>query len=395
MHDIDRMRRLKAIMDGNRARAGPTADIRPASGMVGQDCEGYVPDAGASRQIRVAVRRTIDEDIGPGSYDPEVPLLSHVPRLFPHDRETDLANRSVKPGPVEHQRRPKSTKLIHNLIPSPPYPRPEPPHDGDLTHPSWLRQPPKLVPHATHPETKFRPGIQTPQFLSESRRVLWCTRFTAPSPVMHAWQQPFITGLDNESSVPFKSRVDRFALPGPFPPPSTAYTISDLFGTSPTKGLHKLSTRKPREPAVTPDGTQYAAEIITRPNPERHSPAFMHVIDRFADGPFRSPAATEYTIDRDITAHTHKPAVHTREPFPAVEWDVLPQRQSPGVGSYDTPTPPISHGYISQLGRTSHDVKEDRPLGFRTLHSSLIRRSYNMKYYSPPRESPAVSFQNK
>jgi hypothetical protein len=292
----------------------------------------------------------------------------------------------VKPGPLEYPRRPKSTKLIHDLIPSAPYPRPEAPHDGDLTHPSWLRQPPKFVPHATHPDTKFKPGIETPQFLSESRRVLWCTRFTAPSPVMHASQQPFVGGLDNESSVPFKSRIDRFALPGPFPPPSTAYTIPDLFGASQTKELRKPPTRRPRDPAVTPDGAQYAAQIITRPNPARHSPAFMQDIDRFADGPFRSPAPTEYTVDRDITAGTHKPAMHAREEFPAVEWDVIPQRQSPGVGSYVIPPAPVKPAYVSRIGRSPPDLKEDRPLGFRTLHSSLIRRSYNMKYYRLPRE---------
>jgi hypothetical protein len=354
--------------------------------MVGQSCEGYVPVESTSRLVRVAVRPLIHEDVGPGYYDPFMPTaLASAASVNCHDRNTDPANYAVRPGPCDYPAQPRPTQMVHNLKPSAPYPVSPPPLGGSLAHPSWLPQPTAVIPKATHPNTKFRPSVSNRMFLSKSGRELWHSTVLAPSPVIHTAQRKFVTDDYDEKSVAFNSRIDRFDLPGPFPPPCTAYTLPDKFGESPTKVMKKPYSLQPIPTEVTPDGAQYAREIVNRPDTKHGSPQFLTSDDRFADRAFKTPAPDAYDIDRDITEGSHKPQVKKRTKWIARQWDYTAARETPAAGEYDCrPTWGEGRAYISTIGHNPYDIGEERPLAFRTRHSSLIRKSYNVHYWDVP-----------
>jgi hypothetical protein len=382
MYDVDRVKRLKAILDRHRpVNKTADTDVRPSSGMVGQSCEGYVPVQSSTRLVRVAVRPLNEDDLGPGYYEAFMPTGMNAASVNCHDRNTDPANYAVKPGPCEYPHQPRETQMIHDLKPTAPYPVTPPPLGGSLVHNSWMPQPPTFIPQATHPQVKFRPTMSSRMFLSKLGRELWSPPPLAPSPVIHTAQGKFGPEESWEQSSAFKSRIDRFAIPGPFPPPCTAYSLPDRFGESNTRIMRQPYEMQPLPKEVTPGPPQYAAPIVTPPDVSHQSPEFLEVFDRFADPAFKTPSPDAYSIDRDITKGTSKPVVKKRTDWPAVEWDYTAAKYNPPSGAYDC-RPKWGEGsaYISTIGHRPYDEKEDRPLAFRTLHSSMIRKSHNSHY---------------
>jgi hypothetical protein len=177
---------------------------------------------------------------------------------------------------------------------------------------------------------------------------------------------------------------DRFAINGPFPPPCTAYDIPDTFGDSNTKLIYPAAHVRHPPPEITPDGAQYAAPIVHYPDTSHQNTQFMTRRDRFEDLSFKTPSPADFRLSRDITKGTHKMSVHIRASCPATEWDNIPQKETPAAGTYlALPPERIRAGYISVVGHNPYDEKDDRPLAFRTPHSSLLKKSFNSHYFKP------------
>jgi hypothetical protein len=385
MYDRERIQRLKEIIGRHHAvNATADADIRPTSGMLGQSCQGFVPAEGTNRNVRICVRPLTPEDMGPGYYDPFMPTSLRTAKLYSHPHDTDPGNYSVKPGPADYPNKPHPTQLIHNLKPSAPPPVPDPPLGGTLEHPSWLPRPPAPLPQATHPEVHFKTGINTPNFVAGTRREIFPYKFRAPSSVVHTAQKKFIADESEETSLPFKSRVDRFADRLSETPPPTAYTLPDKFGESQTK-LIVLKPNRPKSRRVSKkvEPVHYPEpSIIHPPDASHQNTQFMTKRDRFEDASFRTPAPTEYTIDREIGRSARQTKIHKRSRLSkAQQWDYVPQQETPAVGQYDGDRNwKGKAGYISTIGHRPYDAQEDRPLAFRTRHSSLVKKSFNARY---------------
>jgi hypothetical protein len=175
---------------------------------------------------------------------------------------------------------------------------------------------------------------------------------------------------------------DRFAENIDYPPPSTAYYIPETLGSSNAKLIYPPAMVRHAPPEITPDGAQYAAPVVQPPVTGYSSSQFQTTRDRFEDTSFRTPAPSDYTISRDITEGTHKFEIRCRHPDPAHEWDNIPQRETPGPAQYDIqPKERIKSGRIANTGHHAYDEIEDRPLAFRTPHSSMLRKSFNAHYF--------------
>jgi hypothetical protein len=397
MYDPDRVRRLKEIMDRHAIlKASQDTDERPASGMVGQNCAGYVPDVNSGRLVRIAGPVLSEEILGPGLYDPLMPTAVHAVKISRNRRVTDLANYNIKPGPADYPDKPGPTRLQHNLVPGPAYQLGPPPVSGDLEHPSWLPNVPKTPPPICLSRIHFKPGLSSHEFRDATARELWPPKMMTPSPTAHD------PGHLPISRFPFRGKrrkpktspafsfqegydpEDRFAINGPFPPPCTAYDIPDRFGESKSKLMYPAAKIRHPPPEITPDGAQYAAPVVHLPDTSHQSTQFMTTRDRFEDTSFKTPGPADFTISRDITLGRPKTGVRIRAPRPANEWDHIPQKETPAVGEYVTLTPDrVTAGYISVIGHHPYDEKEDRPLAFRTTHSTLVKKSFNSHYFKP------------
>lgn len=385
MYDPDRMKRIQNILDNHTKRKATSAlnpDPRPPSAMVGQyNCEGYIPD-NQGNLVRVIAEVTDDDWVGPGSYDPTMPTaLTKNVKISNNSRRTDLCNYSVKPGPCDYIKKPKDTKMHHRLHYLSPPPTPPAPLGGSLEHPDWVKYPPTSFPHARYPETQFNGDIHTPQFMSGTHRELFPIRFITPSPTSHAPQpQPPIYTEEDENTV-FKSKAERFEIKGPFTPASTTYTLPDDFGKSQTKLIKKPITIKKAPPPEYPEPTQYAPEsIINPPNLKVKDYAFRTKTERFADPKFVTPSPVDYETEKDPPARNNW--IHPKLPRPGSEWDDIPTKYTPPAGQYETPVKWCQKdGYISTIGHNPYDIPEERPLAFRTQHSTLIRKSFNARYF--------------
>ena len=71
--------KLKAAVDYYEQKLGKNFDRRPTSGMVGQRCLGFVEDSNGNF-IRIVPEMKTEDDIGPGSYNPEKPPLE-IPQV--------------------------------------------------------------------------------------------------------------------------------------------------------------------------------------------------------------------------------------------------------------------------------------------------------------------------
>jgi hypothetical protein len=155
-----------------------------------------------------------------------------------------------------------------------------------------------------------------------------------------------------------------------------------MFGASNTKLIFPPAEIRHKEPEITPAGDQYAPPVVQPPDTRHPNTQFMTRKDRFEDKSFKTPAPPVYSIKRDITQGTHKMSMRWRHPFLAAQWDNIPQLETPPPGEYtELPKERVRAGYISVIGHHPYDEKEDRPLAFRTQHSSLVNRSFNSHYF--------------
>ncbi|OHT17089.1 hypothetical protein TRFO_41299 [Tritrichomonas foetus] len=392
MYDEGRMARIKELMAKHKKPKSyipsyhGVIDTRPASGMVGQNCDGYIQDQ-SGKLVRIANDVTTSDWVGPGSYDPIIPSNAKKIRISSNSNRLKVKLFNKTPAPGKYTPVYKDTRIHHSLSGSDPMPLPDPPMGGNMEHPSWLPKEPVKISQALqmmHPNTTFKTELSSHQFSSNSNREIFSTKFISPSPVIHSKQKSLVEFDDSVPSPAFVDKVDRFKPLQTYGPAPTTYTLPEIFGDAPGKRIMMPIEvkRKPENP--TPDATTYATEIIQKVKTDHKSPQFLSKKDRF-DSSFNSnPSPDAYTIRRNTAALAPKHTIRIRTSLPSQSWDYTPAREAPGVGQYsplfssDTTRPRM--GYISQIGRRTYERKEDRPLAFRTTHSSLLQKSFNARY---------------
>lgn len=389
MYDLKRMERLKAIME-RHSNVSPSnrIDTRPASGMVGQRCDGYVQDQ-SGRLIRVAEAPRNSSFVGPGSYDPKKPSSTHAIKMSTSARKTILWNASPNPGPCDYCHEPKSTKYLHSIVRITEQPAPEPPLGGNLGPTSWGPPPPGHVSRRQHPNVHPKKDMRTSQFQSKTSREIFPQKYKSPGPVVHAKQRPpveFIADEDDEEEDGEKKHAERLIFTPSCAPCCTTYTLPDEFGkgrgTTIARPMDELYKAKP---FIMPDCAQYAGEVICGPaNKDVPSPSFRTRTQRFVDAKSDTPAPGDYEIGGDIRKDGKRQTIPVKRERRVEKWYDIPQRHTPAVGEYN-PYRPIrpKSGYISTIGHADQPItQEDHPLAFRTQHSSLIKKSYNARYFN-------------
>lgn len=416
MLDAPSMARLKQLIKKyKKPRSSFDVDTRPVSGMVGQKCEGFIQNENGGL-IRIAYEKNNDEQIGPGSYDPIYQSDKNIHSIRIQDKHNLQSKPDRTPSPGKYIPSYPNTRILHSIAYSSMPHTHQSKYEGEgpvITHPSWV---PNHLTGATakknikklrlsHPSYQFRSDLSTFQFSSNTRRNIFPKQFISPSPVLHAKQRPPVEFDPNFNSPVFADKTDRFKTSNLDTPSPAAYNISDTFGKAPTKiltpqsqiskndkDINKLSDgcfinqsnyikisdkNHPYQPS--PDPAMYAGPVIQTIDASHHSPQFEDKIERFKILTSDTPSPTLYNTDKNANiAPQHK--IRNRSSLPTDSW--CTSSDSPPVGSYNPKFErlPVKSGYISSIGRRSLDIKEDHPLAFRTMHSSLLKKSYNANY---------------
>lgn len=415
MLDAPSMARLKQLMSKyKKSKSSLAGDTRPVSGMVGQSCEGYIQDENG-KLIRIAYTEN-DDKIGPGTYDP---IYHEQKRKLPikiqdssHQTFKEAANRLPSPG--KYMPLNNDTRILHSIARRTVSRSSQSKHGSDgptITHPSWLPKSKLIIDdkgntknvRLSHPSLVFNTQLSTFQFSSNTRRNIFPKKFISPSPVLHAKQSPPVEFDPNSNSPAFADKTERFKVENQSTPSPTTYTISDTFGQAQTKilkspnendSIHKFTgscfddhnnfvkindKNNPYQP--TPDPAMYAGPVIQEINNSHPSPQFEDKVERFKKITSDTPPPDFYNANINaIIPPQHK--IRNRSSLPSESWCNTHASDAPPVGFY-SPKFIISQpksGYISSIGRKDFEPKEDRPLAFRTMHSSFLKKSYNVNY---------------
>ncbi|KAH0789198.1 hypothetical protein GPJ56_006868 [Histomonas meleagridis] len=346
--------------------------------MIGQECNGYIPDS-SGRLIRVLSEKKTDDFIGPGCYNPEIPHSSRSIKI-PNNRKRDsFINDQHTPSPCSYVHTSKSTKIPHMIKTSPPYPDSPAPLGISLAHEPWAKTQTRRFPYERFPRAKYKKEVFTRQFESNSKRDVFRQPYRSPGPASHSLQPDPIQKSTSSNSA-FKSKSDRFKESDSKTPSPAEYYIPDEFGHSQTKIITSPPTlilRKPKEVFETPSPGAYTPDIIHVPKGKRNR-VFISKDERFTDDNFKTPSPDQYNIQSNDAQNSL--SIHKRCNRCGYEWSYVPQKETPAVGSYNIRNEKIKDGYISTIGHDPYEKKEDRPMAFRTNHKSFIKKSYNARY---------------
>lgn len=329
-----------------------------------------------------------DSYVGPGYYNPLITETSNVKYTIPKGPRPGVVAKNENPGPAKYTKEPSSTRVPHKLFPSKPYPLDPTPISGDLTHPDWIPKAPTTFPSGRYPKAVFKDDLITSEFSSQTTREIFNEVHYGPSPTKYDTITEPIGGVEksDETDPIFKSRTERFPDDKRNIPAPDSYTIPDEFGKANTKQFkppnEKIAvlSRLLKEQKFTPDQIQYQPEIINKPNTKHKSAFFASKVPRDIPDREIKPPVGAYDINRD--SKIPQVDIRPRVKMNGREWDEIPQKSNPSCADYNVPPPkPNKGGYISKLGHNAYGApKPDRPLAFRTQHSSFIQKSYNARY---------------
>ena len=406
MFEVDEIQKLQKYVNKHNHNE---SEKYASGGICPSSCCGYLPQEDGSI-IRVEVEER-DSTPGPGQYNPVYP--SFLKQTFQYMKPTKTRSRE-KPTPssCDYTHQPKSTRLPHILHPTDPYPTDPPYMSGELPHPDWLYQEPVNPPknrfpkfdfHAEHNTTSqlcststrfskfhFRTDNMTSQFYSSSNRTLFpdlqrVSKLPSPDRYNPMKGMGSVEKYEKSSSQ-FMSEFNRFPPSTTIAPSPDAYTLPEVFGTAqttefvePNEKIEALSAMlKHRD--YTPEPLQYSPEIIKTPDKiNTPSPFFKSKVPRYQEPSFLTPPSTKYNISRK--SDTFAMDIRARTVKPGDEWYETSIKDTPNCTSYN-----ISRnldrkgGYISNTGHNVYESKPDYPLAFRSVHSSLIKPSYNIHY---------------
>lgn len=361
-----------------------SADSRPATGMVGQKCLGYVTDEYGTL-IRIAPSEKDPDAIGPGTYNPEKPstFRKNIKISSNNDRST-WSRLGTKPGPASYHIQENSTKIPHRLDSRAKDREVEPFLSGNLAHTSWISKRTSPIPKRRFPQVKFRKGHQSPAFASkQSRELFKMPNDEQPEPQPVPYKEPEVS--DVSYSI-FKREIPRFAESStPTPSPCHYSLPNDLF-SGPAYSLEPIMAdflrhehwRKKDD--VVPGPGYYNTEEKKPKKPE--NPVFASKIPREVKREEWVPPPGSYEVDietDDKIAMSIKKRITRKD----TDWTRTTVTDAPDPGNYEVKNRgKVKGGVMNTSGNRNYWPKtEDHKLAFSTPHSSLIKRTYNSKYY--------------
>ncbi|OHT08933.1 hypothetical protein TRFO_22351 [Tritrichomonas foetus] len=383
------------------------SDSRPTTGMVGQRCLGFIPDS-QGNLIRVIPEIKGEESIGPGSYNPEKPRSkSRGVSISPNSKRTNfIHNDKLKIGPQSYVTAPKPTKYKHQIRI----------HDnskdrhvflsGNLEHQNWIQKSASPQPRCRFPATKFaydqnQQAKPSSVFISKQKREIFVSEPDTTEIKYIPYQRP---NLQDAADNVFKQNLRRtFDDPSTPVPAPCAYTLPDTMGKGKAFDLshswdyvtypEEYDVNRPGKKINTPGPGAYEIDI-KRKISKKNSPAFANKIPRYKDFEYDddnpSPASYNIVNIKSFNENEDKIPLSLRgtSDRPQTSWNRTSLDDTPSPCDYN---PGRS---ISTMGNKNKGVKikgnskkayipkqEDHEFAFSTQHSSMIKRTYNAKYY--------------
>lgn len=388
---MEKQNKLSNIIDYYEKRLEDSTDNRPTTGMVGQHCLGFVQDS-KGKLIRIIPEIKGEEYIGPGSYNPEKPKNNRkAAKISSNSKRTNFIKKdTTKLGPQSYNcNLPKSTKYQHQLRNNDRSPHIEPFKSGNQEHKAWVGNSPKNLPRRRFPATHFRENTPSSFFASKQKRELFPVPPDETEPKFVPYQRPTTEGC---SSAVFKNQIPRtFDDPTTMSPAPCTYTLPETIGREPkthdmSPSWVDINSKKDKEffssKINTPGPGYYDTEEKKKKRPM--NPVFANKIPRYRafeyDDSKPTPCTYEVTKQNDkkipitltTTGKTHE-----------LSWNRTTYDEIPGPGSY-SPTSSNHKKAVQIKGHSNVSYltpQEDHSYAFRTAHSSLIKRTYNSRYY--------------
>ncbi|EAX98367.1 hypothetical protein TVAG_357360 [Trichomonas vaginalis G3] len=355
-------------------------------GVLSSNCTGFIPQPDGSI-IRLD-KKYPEGTPGPGAYDPQKPsfLRETLKYVKPTAEKKDDKG---TPSSADYTHIPKETKIYHKLNPTDPYPLDPTPLHGDLTHPDWTPKKSNQFPKNRFPNHQFRTSNESNVFFSDVPRKLFSDPPRVPAPDKYAVITDGIGDIQklDKSSVPFVSGFERFKDPPSKSPSPDTYTLPDEFGNSRSMTMVQDNPKISKLSEVLrsldkrPDALEYSTPIINKPNTKHGDSFFLSKTERMSEPTFLPPPSTKYDIDRH--PHASNISIRSKEHRHGGNWYDTSLGSSPSSTKY-TISRDISNkgGYISTIGHRPYTYQPERPLAFRSLHSSLVKGSFNSHYRS-------------
>ena len=341
-------------------------DTRPVSANFGQDCIGYFEENG--KLVGIKPKHKTSADIGPGSYNPQIFDPTDKKIVIPKDtkRTTFLTSSAGLPGPSEYCYKEKDTRLGHRIWSDAHQSmETETPLSGELEHQNLVSS------------KKGKSAV----FLSKTKRAIFQKKkFKVPDPTAHQYfEKPKEDPCEYDPMS--RSQTERFPSPRCESPAPTRYTIPSSFGKGRGHEIKQDSDFYKKPPEITPaPGDYYQPTKLVK---AKQSPVFRTTLPR--EPPIRSitPGPGAYNIEK-TTRRKGKPTFSRADGRPSDSWTSTSLSDAPPPGAYN----PRDNEWgtrgttISTLTHSPFKPAEYHPLENRTLHSSLIKKSFNANYFN-------------
>lgn len=291
----------------------------------------------------------------------------------------------------------------------------EPLKSGNLEHKPWIQKSSSPIPRNRFPATHFKEQNPSHFFASKQKREI----FVCEPDNTELKYIPYELPAPKDSPYfDFKNQVPRYAEdPNQNPSPCT-YTLPDTFGQqspafdlSPSwvdvnakkkeKDNSKKSSKTNNNNDNKNDNSQISDEEffsskLNTPGPGYYdtsekkkdlpkSPAFANRIPRYRDFEYddSNPNSCTYNIDRGDKNDKIPMVFKKNIKRPLTSWDRNSVDDPPGPGKYDPYSTNSNHSVkIKEKKKASYvPSQDDHYYAFSTPHSSLIKRTFNTRYY--------------
>ena len=367
------------------------SDTRPTTGNIGQKCLGYVQDNNGNL-LRLVPNVKPEESVGPGTYDPyKYEKFGRKSVLSRNSKRTNFILSDYCVGPADHFVPETATRILHTIGPDDHSKikddvKIQPPLSGELSHESWIKDPPKL-PKNRFPQTKFAEQ-KSAAFANKEKRVLFQETNDTPGPGKYESSKNKKPKVEEEGSHIFKNRLDRFPDSATGTPAPCTYTLPSYISDGPAFSLHPLMEPVQKKVETTPSPGQYNVEPVkvvnnkkTRPESGYHS-VFGDNFKRRKPEKERYPKKFYGELENELT-NTVPRVIRSINYASGNSW--IRESDTPGPGEYDTRIKD-TETIVPTLKKASHPKKPDfdrhtsSNLAFTTLHNDFIIKSSNKHY---------------
>lgn len=358
-----------------------TGDSRPTTGMIGQRCMGYVPDANGNL-VRLVPEMKGDDYLGPGTYSPEKPITFRKDiKISPNSKRTEWGTKQFKTGPGDYVFQEKDTRITHKLPKKPKKEKVTPFLSCNLQHESWTPKSPHISKNR-FPQVHFDDKRLTSSFASRQKREL----FHVPPP--EDKKEPYYPPLhpkEFEGTAVFLTNVPRFPELVSTTPAPNQYKMPEVIGTAPVASLNPIFTEREPDPPPEPTPGPGFYDTSEHPEPKPANPVFAdksrvkHALDVLTD----YPSPDTYSIEKVDLDERLPISIQRKHNRPETSWTRTPLEGNPNPGNYNISNQArIKGGKITKSGRKIYNNKRDgSKLAFTTQHDGFIKRTYNSHYY--------------